>query len=108
MIRVRYYPGEMRLRMDGHAGAGERGQDIVCAGASALMFTLIGAAEDVPEYGMHAQINEKEASVEVRCYPDDKHEKRCRYLFDTIALGLGMLAEKYPDNIVIGGSYGTD
>ena len=74
---------------------------------SIAMFTLLAGAEDVPGYGMHAYKNEEEPAIEVSCYPDKKHEKMCRYLFDTIALGVEMLAGKYPDYIELGGSYGT-
>lgn len=106
MIQVKYYPEEFRMRMEGHAGAGPFGQDIVCAGASTLMFTLLEAAQDEPKFSTHAYMNETEATIEVSCYPDAGHERRCRYLFDTIAHGVEMLAVKYPDHIRLGGSYG--
>ena len=41
MIRVRFE--ENRLTVCGHAGYAARGEDIVCAAASALVFALIGS-----------------------------------------------------------------
>jgi hypothetical protein len=43
VIRVRFGPGELTLW--GHARYARRGEDIVCAAASALVYALIGALE---------------------------------------------------------------
>ena len=36
MIEIHYWPERLLLMMDGHAMAGEKGSDIVCAGASMM------------------------------------------------------------------------
>ena len=41
MTRVRYEPRLPALEFEGHAGAGIRGRDPVCAALSILLFTLI-------------------------------------------------------------------
>ena len=38
--------GENRVTLRGHADYAPRGEDIVCAAASALVFALIGALEE--------------------------------------------------------------
>ena len=38
--------GENRMTLRGHADYAPRGEDIVCAAASALVFALIGALEE--------------------------------------------------------------
>ncbi|MBE5813967.1 MAG: ribosomal-processing cysteine protease Prp [Clostridiales bacterium] len=50
MIHIRYSEGreQLRLHMEGHAGYGPRGQDIVCAAASVLGETLALAAGGQP------------------------------------------------------------
>lgn len=40
MIHVKYYPDEVRLQVRGHAGFAPQGEDIVCAGISALFCAL--------------------------------------------------------------------
>ena len=40
MTRVEYSPAARRLRLTGHAGAGERGSDPVCAALSILVYAL--------------------------------------------------------------------
>ena len=47
MIRVRFE--ENRLTVCGHAGYAARGEDIVCAAVSALVYALIG---DLQERGL--------------------------------------------------------
>ena len=44
MIRVRFE--ENRLTVCGHAGYAARGEDIVCAAVSALVYALIGDLQD--------------------------------------------------------------
>ena len=102
MILVDYYRSEHRARIRGHAGLEMRGQDPVCAGISVLSFTLIEAAE---EYNLHLYVNDGDAEMDIRCYPDEDKEERCRYLFDTILHGMEMLAEIYPENVRVGGDY---
>ena len=44
---------ETRIRVEGHAGFGPPGRDIVCAGVSALFQTLVWSIEDV-EFAAHS------------------------------------------------------
>lgn len=44
MTRVVYEPGVPALCFSGHAGAGPRGGDPVCAALSMLMYTLLATA----------------------------------------------------------------
>ena len=41
MTRVCYYRNEYRLRAEGHAGAGEKGRDLICAAESILMMAPV-------------------------------------------------------------------
>ena len=47
MIEIVYDRMRLRLTADGHAGFAEVGQDIVCAGVSAIVQTLIQSVEDL-------------------------------------------------------------
>ena len=53
MIRVTYEPREHRLRVEGHALAAPAGEDLVCAAASALAWTLVRAATARKALAMH-------------------------------------------------------
>ena len=72
--------GENRMTLRGHADYAPKGEDIVCAAASALVFALIGARELVVRPGL----------VTVAAEGD------CRAEWQLIRCGLGQLAGKYP------------
>lgn len=106
MTKVTYHPQDFHMRIEGHAGAAPAGGDLVCAGVTILGWTLIAGAEEAPEWKMHLYLNEKDGIMDVRCYPDKEGEARCRDLFDTIARGYELMAEKYPEYIKTGGYHG--
>ena len=81
MTRIVYEPGLPALEFSGHAGAGVRGRDPVCAALSILLFTLCEA-----EPG--AQIRMRDGWVRVR--GGDRRS------YELIAGGCRLLAENYP------------
>ena len=105
MTRVHYEcgadPPEYRMVIEGHAGAAERGEDLVCAAASILMWTLAERASDRPEYGGMTRIEQDGARVEIRCRPEDGWALSCRELFETIYTGYDLLREHHPDNVEV-------
>lgn len=107
MIRVTFEPREHRLRVEGHALAAPAGEDLVCAAASALAWTLVRAATRRSEYRPRLFIDREKAVVDVRCFPEQGAERDCRYLFEIIAGGLAVLAEHNPENIRIGENDGN-
>ena len=85
MIRVRYDPELPRLSIEGHAGAGPRGQDIICAGVSALVIALQRAVPGIVGDGLAFFAGGEKAAYRV------------------VAGGLGALAERYPEYITMTG-----
>ena len=79
--------GENRMILRGHADYAPRGEDIVCAAASALVFALIGALE---EKGQLRELVIRPGLVTVAAEGD------CRAEWQVIRCGLGQLAGKYP------------
>ena len=78
---------ENRMILRGHADYAPRGEDIVCAAASALVFALIGALE---EKGQLRELVIRPGLVTVAAEGD------CRAEWQVIRCGLGQLAGKYP------------
>ena len=86
------------LTLDGHAGAGPRGRDIVCAALSALAFTLARVAQKNTAYGTRFDANWEEATLFLHCEPEDKAaQERCHHLFAAFGEGFRMIAEAYPE-----------
>ena len=76
-----------RLRVSGHAGYAPKGQDIVCAAVSALVYALIGTLEET----------ENVAEVVLRPGYAAVEAKKETATFDLVRCGIGQLAEKYPE-----------
>ena len=94
MIRVKHHNDGVTI--EGHAGYAEAGQDIVCAGISAIVQTLIQSVEDlttdVIEYTMQPGF------VEIRFLTLSGES---RVLLDSAMIGLEMIADAHPHHVVI-------
>lgn len=86
-----------RLEVFGHAGYAPRGQDIVCAGASMLMETLVYVLADCDEAECCAYNEPTGPRVSVKLtgsiLPTDMTA------MEFAKTGLALLAERYPENI---------
>ena len=86
-----------RLEVFGHADYAPRGQDIVCAGASMLMETLVYVLADCDEAECCAYNEPTEPRVSVKLtgsiFPTDLTA------MEFAKTGLALLAERYPENI---------
>lgn len=81
MTRVEYSPAARRLRLTGHAGAGEPGRDIVCAALSILIYSLVAS-------GAEGRVERGEAEL---LLPDRD--------VDVALCGFRLLAESYPEYV---------
>ena len=85
MIRAVF--SKNRLTVEGHAGYAPKGQDIVCAAVSALVYALIGTLEET----------ENVAEVILRPGYAAVEAKEKTAAFDLVRCGLTQLADRYPD-----------
>lgn len=99
MIRAKYRTdGEGHsLVMNGHAGYAQSGDDIVCAGASSIVFALLGWLENHPEEYDFLNTDVHSGDVLVAC----EGGERTAVAFEMAAIGLLQLADKYPDHVAI-------
>ena len=95
MTRISYDAGSYTLTASGHAGAGARGEDLICAGVSTLMFTLEAVVMANREAMMPTVVH-RDGEITVRCMPGKGARRRCRQIYETIYTGLQMLSEQYP------------
>lgn len=98
MTKIVYDRDELRLTMEGHAGAGLKGMDPVCAALSMLSMTLERRAQEREEEYLPA-VSRSPGRVSIECRPEAEWEERCRESFDTVAAGLALLAEELPDYV---------
>lgn len=89
MIRAVF--GRDRVTVMGHAGYAPKGQDIVCAAASALVFALIGS------------LRQEENLREVVIRPGYV-KGPCREELELVRCGLAQLAAQYPQCVEVEGN----
>lgn len=99
MITARYErDGEShKLSVRGHARYADKGQDIVCAGASAIVYALIGWLENNYEDTSFVSVDEDKGSVVIACDGDTN----VATAFYMAAIGIENIMNTYPAHVAI-------
>ena len=98
MTRIFYDEANYCMDMKGHAKFAQKGEDLVCAALSVLMFTLEEAVEDHRET-LLPTISHTDGEIRIQCRPKDKHRKTCRTIFQTIYAGCELMASRFPEYV---------
>ena len=101
MIEVIYYREKNRVSISGHAFSGEAGHDLVCAGVSALAYTIAANVGNMEEMGQAEDVKIKleKGSGTVRCKAVDGCEAVVRRIFEAVCVGFELLSANFPKNI---------
>lgn len=89
MIEVTFT--HQRMTVQGHADYAPRGEDIVCAAMSALVYALIGALE---ESDLLREVIVRPGFATVAAKKEDK-------AFDVVRCGIGQIAARYPQCVKV-------
>lgn len=84
------------ITVSGHAGYAPAGQDIVCAGVTALTQTLIKSIEDLTEDKIQYSISPGRVDINY-----GNLSERSRTLVDSFFIGICKVADEYPDYVRI-------
>ncbi len=87
-----------QLTITGHAGAGEPGHDIVCAGVSALVQAFKAGVESFTEDDVKTAVDTSTGQIQGFVWGEQVSEE-LKVLIDTLWLGLEMIADEYPQNV---------
>ena len=93
----------VKVKVFGHSGYAEAGNDIVCASISSLAESLIVGIKEVLKIDANANITEEEASLEISL-PESLNKEdleRSQILFKTFELSVRGVAKEYPKYIKI-------
>ena len=77
----------------GHAGYGEYGQDIVCAGVSALVLTIANSLEAYTPDRIRTETGEEDGRI--ACRLEAPASEKAALLFDTLVLGCQSILSTY-------------
>lgn len=100
----REYYDKLLLIIEGHSGYGKTGEDIVCAGISAVTYAFVNCMLDEEASGniklIRNIIRDGYICLEIEFF--DYSMERIKGMFDACITGLLMLEESYPQYITLG------
>ena len=106
MITVRFYQkpshGSIHMTLKGHAGAAPKGEDLVCASATMLAYTVAQAVKFLHEQGMlkkEPKISLREGSATIIATPTEDGYAPTLHTFWVAQCGIHVLQHNYPQNV---------
>ncbi len=104
MIAVFYDRQRCQVRIRGHAGAGPAGRDLVCAGVSALAYTLAANVFALERSGAAVEVTVRMEPGDcfIACRGVPGRESKVQAVYATVCLGLAGLARGYPEYVRYG------
>ncbi len=106
MIKVKIQKSGQTLvgyTVKGHAGYAQRGQDIVCAGVSAIAQAGLMGLQDILEDNVKAEL--KEGCLTVAVDYDNAVQPGVASILRVVELGLSSIAKTHPDFVNV--DYGS-
>ena len=91
---IQIYTDGSKIVVEGHAGFAPPGQDIVCAGVSALTQTLVQALDVLAPGEAVFHIEQGKAAIQFQT-----HSEKSRLLARSFFIGVEMIAQTYPENV---------
>ena len=99
MTTIRMDWKTLELTAEGHAGGGPRGQNIICAGISALTEALLNQLLLENPAGTKYKIDEDRGIIRIRANPTEKSRARIRDYYRVIMTGLKAWEQAFPENV---------
>ena len=88
------------FRMKGHAGYAKSGEDIVCAGVSALVINTINSIEAFTEDTFADDIQKQEEDVVFFAVSSSPVSEQSKLLLESLRLGLRGIKREYGNNFI--------
>jgi uncharacterized protein YsxB (DUF464 family) len=85
-----------RITAEGHAGYAPVGQDIVCAGVTALTQTLVKSVRDLTDDKIEYNISPGRVDIKY-----GNLSEKAKTLVDSFFIGICMIADEFPENVRI-------
>ena len=94
-IRIKVKDRHVTIDVNGHANAAPKGEDVVCAGVSTLVLTLVEALVRVGAQDYKCDLGGGKAHIECR------QTKATKPILNTIVCGMDLLAATYPQYVEV-------
>lgn len=103
MVRVEFFRDRMgfqAMRLHGHADYNP-GNDVVCAGISALAFAMVGTLRAMKDLSIKHLQTADGIDIEIEPFVLPEDQAVVDAVFTTCLTGLRMIREQHPDHIEI-------
>lgn len=94
----------LNMTASGHAGFASPGQDIVCAGVSALAFAAAEYLTQMRTWGKLERepvIALEPGEIRLECEPKITAEEEASHVFRMLEIGCRLIAHSYPNNVIV-------
>ena len=91
-------PEKLSLRLEGHAGYAEVGQDIVCASASILAYTLASIVDSFDGVATVIDLTSGDTTIECECEDAETYVKVAN-AYHYSQVGYALLEHNYPQYV---------
>ena len=100
MITITFRPKTMEVEINGHAGHGKKGKDIVCSAISILFYTLGEALYESADMLEEAPIfKDEDGEGYLKCTPRREYKPNVTLMYWTILNGFQLVANSYKENV---------
>ena len=101
MITVTYHRRYNRVDIEGHANSGDPGHDLVCAGVSALAYTLAANVGNLEARGMvrRPTVVLEDGKAEINANAKPIHKNTVELIFQSVCVGFELLSTNYPEYV---------
>lgn len=104
MIRAKFYTknDSIHMSLKGHAGAAPIGEDLICAGATMMAYTVAQAVQFMMEAGKlkkRPKISLKEGNADIVVTPREEDYAEALHTFYVAQCGIHLLAHNYPEHV---------
>lgn len=106
MITAKFYlkpsNGSIHMTLKGHAKAAPYGEDLICASATMLAYTVAQAVQFMHEQGKlkkKPKISLREGSATIIVTPNEEDYAEALHTFWVAQCGINVLAHNYPQNV---------
>lgn len=102
MIEITYNREYHSFRADGHARSGEIGKDLVCAGCTTLVYTLVEALRKLHRSGAlidSPKVELTSGHASVSWTPSARMRSTVEIAVSSVICGFSILAAQYPEYV---------
>ena len=106
MVKIHFWQdkenGSIHMKVRGHANTAPKGEDLVCASASMLVYTVAQAMMFYHEQGYlkaKPKIKIREGKASICVVPKEEYHAETLHTFWVAQCGIHVLAHNYPQNV---------